>query len=149
MARGCALASAAVSAPAHCRILIADDNVDQLVTLSMLLESEGFDVVALAHAEDIVPIAKQVQPDVYLLDIGMPRCNGYDTAAKLRELFGSTPFLIAVTAYATPADRARAIRAGFDKHLAKPFHADELLACIGDYTASRGLCRSFPDAPSL
>lgn len=134
---------------AQCRILIADDNVDQLVTLSMLLESEGFDVVALAHAEEIVPTAKQVEPDVYLLDIGMPRCNGYEVAAKLRELFGSAPFLVAVTAYATPADRERAFRAGFDEHVAKPFHTDELLTCIADYVARRGLCRSFPDAPSL
>src|SRR5919205_3239523 len=149
MARGGALASAAMSAAARCRILIADDNVDQLVTLSMLLESEGFEVVALSQAEEIVATAKQVQPDVYLLDIGMPRCNGYDTATKLRELFGATPFLIAVTAYATPADRERAYRAGFDKHVAKPFDTSELVACIGEYTASRGFCRSFPDAPSL
>jgi CheY-like chemotaxis protein len=134
---------------APCRILIADDNVDQLVTLSMLLETEGFTVVPLAHAEDIVATAKQLQPDVYLLDIGMPRCNGYEVAAKLRELFGSTPFLVAVTAYATPADRERAYRAGFDEHLAKPFDTSELLACIAEYTASRGFCRSFPDAPSL
>jgi len=148
-ARRCASVLQRMSAAAQCRILIAEDNVDQLVTLSMLLESEGIQVVALAHAEDIIPTAKQVQPDVYLLDIGMPRCNGYDTAAKLRELFGSTPFLIAVTAYATPADRERAYRAGFDKHLAKPFHTSELVACIAEYTASRGSCRSFPDAPSL
>jgi CheY-like chemotaxis protein len=133
---------------ARCRVLIADDNVDQLVTLSMLLESEGFDVVALAHAEEIVATAKQVEPHVYLLDIGMPRCNGYEVAAKLRELFGSAPFLIAVTAYATPADRERAYRAGFDKHLAKPFLTEELLACMRDYTLSRAFCRSFPDAPS-
>ena len=138
-----------MSAAARCRILIADDNVDQLVTLSMLLESEGFEVVALAHAEEIVATAKQVEPDVYLLDIGMPRCNGYDTAAKLRQLFGSAPLLIAITAYATQADRERAYGAGFDRHLAKPFHASELVACIAEYIASRGLCRSFPDAPSL
>jgi CheY-like chemotaxis protein len=138
-----------MGAASQCRILIAEDNVDQLVTLSMLLEAEGFKVVALSHAEEIVATAKQVQPDVYLLDIGMPRCNGYDMAAKLRELFGPAPFLIAVTAYAAPADRERAYRAGFDKHLAKPFHTNELLALIGEYTASRGSCRSFPDASSL
>jgi len=109
------------------KVLIADDNKDHVLTLSTLLEGEGFDVKSVTEAEDILPLTESFRPDVCLLDIGMPRCDGYQTARKVRELHGRGPLLIAVTAYATERDRARAREAGFDLHVAKPFMAGELI----------------------
>jgi CheY-like chemotaxis protein len=109
------------------KVLIADDNADQVLTLSTLLEGEGFDVRSVSQAEQILPLTEAFRPHVCLLDIGMPRCDGYETAKRLREKFGSQATLIAVTAYATERDRVLARDAGFDLHIAKPFEAAELI----------------------
>lgn len=109
------------------KVLIADDNKDHVLTLSTLLEGEGFEVKCATEAEQILPLTDTFRPDVCLLDIGMPRCDGYETAKKLRHLYGRQNYLIAVTAYASERDRARAREAGFDLHVAKPFMAGELI----------------------
>lgn len=109
------------------KILIADDNSDHVLTLAVLLEGEGFAVKTACDAEEILPLAASFQPDVYLLDIGMPRCDGYQTARKLRQVYGAAPFLIAVTAYAGERDRERAREAGFDLHVGKPFEPGDLI----------------------
>ena len=118
------------------KVLIADDNVDHVLTLSALLEADGFDVKSAHRAEDILPLTRSFLPDVCLLDIGMPRCNGYETAKKLRAEFGAAPKLIAVTAYATERDRVTAREAGFDLHIAKPFESPELVAALGRLVAT-------------
>ena len=109
------------------KILIADDNVDHVLTLATLLEEEGFEVCSTTQAEEIVPLAESFGPQVCLLDIGMPRCDGYETARKLREKYGAEKTLIAVTAYAGAGDRAKAREAGFDLHIAKPFMPADLI----------------------
>lgn len=109
------------------KILIADDNADHVLTLSTLLEGEGFDVRTASQAEEILPLTESFRPDVCLLDIGMPRCDGYETARRLRQKYGAGSTLIAVTAYATERDRVLAREAGFDIHIAKPFMAAELI----------------------
>ena len=119
------------------KVLIADDNKDHVLTLSTLLEGEGFDVRSACEAEDIVPLAERFRPDVCLLDIGMPRCDGYETAKKLRRLYGRGSLLVAVTAYATERDRARAREAGFDLHIAKPFMAGELIDMLSALAKDR------------
>ena len=118
------------------KILIADDNADHVLTLSVLLEGEGFEVRTTTEAEDILPLAAGFQPEVFLLDIGMPRCDGYATAKKLRQVYGAAPVLIAVTAYATERDRAMARQAGFDLHIGKPFEPSELIDVL------RRVCRN-------
>ena len=119
------------------KVLIADDNVDHVMTLSALLEADGFDVRTAHRAEDILPLTRSFSPDVCLLDIGMPRCNGYETARRLRAEFGgASPKLIAVTAYASERDRASAREAGFDLHIAKPFESPELVAALGRLAAA-------------
>ena len=114
------------------KILIADDNRDHVLTLSTLLEGEGFDVRTALHAEEILPLTETFRPHVCLLDIGMPRCDGYETAKRLRQKYGRESLLIAVTAYATEKDRQRAREAGFDLHIAKPFMAGELIDLLTD-----------------
>jgi len=119
------------------KILIADDNSDHVLTLSVLLEGEGFEVRTTCEAEDILPLAASFQPDVCLLDIGMPRCDGYQTARKLRQVHGATPYLIAGTAYASERDRARAREAGFDLHIGKPFEPAELIDTLARLAQER------------
>jgi len=119
------------------KVLIADDNQDHVLTLSTLLEGEGFDVRAALQAEEILPLTESFRPDVCLLDIGMPRCDGYETARKLRHLYGRENLLIAVTAYASERDRARAREAGFDLHIAKPFMAGELIDLLSALSKER------------
>jgi len=119
------------------KILIADDNADHVLTLSVLLEGEGFEVRTACDPEEILPLAASFAPHVYLLDIGMPRCDGYQTAKKLRQLYGAAPVLIAVTAYASERDRERAREAGFDLHIGKPFEPAELIDTLSRLSQER------------
>jgi CheY-like chemotaxis protein len=66
------------------------------------------------------------QPDIALVDIGLPLLDGYQVAERLRAIFGARIFLIACTAYGRPEDRRRSWQAGFDVHLVKPVDLDEL-----------------------
>jgi signal transduction histidine kinase len=128
------LAEAAVERPAHHaaqasvvaaaaprRILVADDNRDAVETLQMLLQLDGHDVRVAYDGDQAVELAAQFTPDIALLDIGMPKRNGYDAARALRERFASSRMkLVAVTGWGQSNDRARALAAGFDHHLTKP-----------------------------
>jgi CheY-like chemotaxis protein len=84
--------------------------------------------------------------DVVLLDIGLPGVDGYELARRIRGRPGPQPYLIALTGYGRPEDRAAATRAGFDAHLAKPFRPDDLdrlLAGVPAAAAGPG-CRPDP-----
>ena len=77
----------------------------------------------------------QLQPDVVLLDIGLPGMNGYEVASALRRQPGGGPALIAITGYGQDADARRAAEAGFDRHLVKPVDADELEQVLAAVTS--------------
>jgi CheY-like chemotaxis protein len=116
------------------RILVADDNEDSAATLSMILELMGNDVRTARDGQDAVRIAGEFAPDVVLLDIGMPRMNGYDACRAIRRLprcEGAT--LVALTGWGQAQDREAARRAGFDRHLVKPLEPrmlEELVAAL-------------------
>jgi len=112
------------------RILVADDNRDQALTLVALLRADGHEARAVYDGHAALELASTFEPDVYLLDIGMPVMNGYELARALRERYGHRPLLIAVSAYAQAADRIAAELAGFDHHLAKPFAVERLIALL-------------------
>jgi CheY-like chemotaxis protein len=86
----------------------------------------------------VLEAAATFEPDIFLIDIGMPLLNGYDVARKLRERYGAAPTLIAITAYSQSADRIAAKIAGFDHHVAKPFKVDALLDLLKTVAPSRG-----------
>jgi DNA-binding response OmpR family regulator len=113
------------------RVLVVEDERDTLMTLGILLRSEGYDV-RLAHGADEVPAAmREFRPHVVLLDIGMPGRDGYEIARELKAtLKDLCPLLVAVTAYGTAADRARATESGFDHHVTKPYDPADLLAIL-------------------
>jgi signal transduction histidine kinase/CheY-like chemotaxis protein len=113
-------------------MVLADDNRDACVMLAELLRLQGH-VVHTAHdGVEAVALAEKVRPDVLVLDIGMPGLNGYEVARELRAApWGSAPLLVAATGWSQTQDRERALAAGFDAHLTKPFDPtalDELLA---------------------
>jgi CheY-like chemotaxis protein len=113
------------------RILVADDERDQAMTLALLLGDEGHDVREIYRGSEVLRAVRDFDPDVALIDIGMPGMTGYDAAREIRQVLGGTrPVLIAVTGWKQSSDRILARLAGFDHHLAKPFEPEALLALI-------------------
>ncbi|MEO7338734.1 MAG: ATP-binding protein, partial [Caldimonas sp.] len=113
------------------RVLLVDDNVDAVETLAELLRMEGYEVLATGSAEQALERVEGFAPQVAVLDIGLPKMNGFDLARALRanaRLLGVR--LIALTGYGRAPDRDRALEAGFDEHMVKPAPIDELLAKI-------------------
>jgi two-component system CheB/CheR fusion protein len=113
------------------RVLVVDDNFDSAETLTFLLKFEGHDV-RTAHAGDTaLEEASVFLPHVVVLDIGLPKLNGYEVARRLREQPETKKsFLIALTGYGQEEDRQRSIAAGFDYHLVKPVDPDNLQSLI-------------------
>ena len=112
-------------------VVIVEDNVDAGATLGEILELSGHRVRLARDARAGLALARELHPDVVLCDIGLPDMDGYDFARAVRRdaaLAGTR--LVAVTGYAQPEDRARALAAGFDAHLAKPPAIEELEAVL-------------------
>jgi signal transduction histidine kinase len=103
------------------RVLIVDDNEDSATVLGHLLKLWGHDVRTARDGRDALAAAHRWQPDVVLLDIGLPEMDGYEIARRLRADPGMAgAFLVAVTGYGQDEDRRRAREAGFDEHVVKP-----------------------------
>jgi CheY-like chemotaxis protein len=113
------------------RVLIADDERDQVTTLAAILNDEGHDVREVYRGTEVLRMIADFDPDVALVDIGMPGMTGYDVAREVREHYGKArPLLIAVTGWKKASDRILAQLAGFDHHLAKPFESHQLLELL-------------------
>jgi len=103
------------------RILVVDDNEDAADSLTMVLQLDGHEVACAYTAEDALVLAPAFRPEVALLDVGLPRMDGYELAQRMRALPGfERVHLVALTGYGRPGDRDRALAAGFDSHLVKP-----------------------------
>src|SRR6266850_7985504 len=101
-------------------ILIVEDNADARDALRMLLELDGHAVEAAGEGAEALDIARAKDPDIALIDIGLPGIDGYEVARRIRADGGKRPLLIALTGYGQPEDRRRASEAGFDSMLVKP-----------------------------
>jgi PAS domain S-box-containing protein len=103
------------------RVLVADDNADAAASLSMILDLHGHDVRTAYDGREALQIVETFQPDVALLDIGMPHVDGYDVCRRLRERPNGTDMVIvALTGWGQADDKERSEQAGFDRHLVKP-----------------------------
>ena len=121
------------------RIVVADDQPDSAELLARLLLAAGHRVVAIAHeGQEALDAIRMQQPDVAILDIGMPELYGYEVAKQVRKELIPGPYLVAVTGWGTEQDRADAIAAGFDAHLTKPAAWAELDALLRSYDANKG-----------
>ena len=101
-------------------MLVVDDNRDAADSLALLLVSDGHTVEVAYGPDDALNSVDRVQPDVVLLDIGMPGLDGHDVARILRARHGDDLLLIALTGYGQAQDRERSRNAGFNAHLVKP-----------------------------
>jgi PAS domain S-box-containing protein len=118
------------------RVLVVDDEPDTRAFLQKLLEGQGAVVTVAASAEEALRAIREAPPQVLISDIGLPDVDGYDLIRMIREDHSDgqrTLPAIALTAYARAEDRARALRAGYQAHLAKPVEANTLLTTIGSF----------------
>ncbi len=109
------------------KILIAEDNAANRELFRELLEARGYTVVEACDGPEALRMIEQAQPDLLLLDIGMPLLDGFAVVRAIREntLVAALPVL-AVTAYAMQGDRERILSSGFDGYLPKPINAKSL-----------------------
>lgn len=113
------------------RILVADDNADALESLATLLELGGHEVFTAANGALALESAERHMPEVALLDIGMPKLDGYEVARRIRaQPWGRQITLVALTGWGQDSDRKRSGEAGFDSHLVKPLDLDKLTVLL-------------------
>jgi CheY-like chemotaxis protein len=110
------------------RVVIADDERDTVMTLGILLRSEGFEVHLAGSGAEVGRVVAATRPHAVLLDIGMPDRSGHDVARELQGTYGARcPVLIAVTGRVSDADRKQAELSGFKHYFPKPYDPGELL----------------------
>src|SRR6266404_1118006 len=113
------------------RVAVVEDNEDARRALTDLLEGMGLTVLPAADGQEALRLAAEENPEVFVVDIGLPGMSGYDLARILRELPGTQKrLLIALTGYGTAEDKKRAAEAGFDYHLTKPADVDQLYRLV-------------------
>jgi signal transduction histidine kinase/DNA-binding response OmpR family regulator len=129
----------AVTVPRRGRILVVDDSEDGAAMLQAALELLGYEADVAHDGVAALDLFVREQPDVALLDIGLPVMDGYELAARLRALARGDRrlLLVAITGYGQARDRARAIDAGFDRHLVKPIEFDRLEQMLDEFMPAR------------
>jgi signal transduction histidine kinase/ActR/RegA family two-component response regulator len=129
------------------RVLVVDDNADATDMLNAALGNAGHIVRTAATASDALAVATDLEPEVAILDIGLPDMNGYELARHLRQSHAAMR-LIALTGYGQAADVAAAVSAGFDAHCAKPVMTAALLELIEECAAGHAAAHSASMKPS-
>jgi CheY-like chemotaxis protein len=130
--------------PMH--ILLIEDNDDIRGTLQDLLRTQGHKVDAARDGIEGLELAKKKPPEVAIIDIGLPRLDGFQVASRFRAEIAAPTVLIALSGYGQPEDRRRARDAGFDAHLVKPVSLNELLRVLARASGARGHTNPGPSA---
>ena len=118
------------------RIVVAEDDRDALMTLGILLRSEGFEVELLQRGHDVPGTVGTFRPHAVLLDLSTPDTNGYEVATEITQTYGNArPVLIAVTGPSNELDTQAAELCGFDHFVSKPYNPDSLLALLASLKA--------------
>ena len=127
------MTQSSLSADQAClRVLVVDDNHDAADTLAEVLEIMGCRTETAYDGLEGVEKAEQLRPDAVVLDLGMPRLNGYEACERIRaQPWGRHLRVVAVSGWGQQDDRRRSMQAGFDAHLVKPVAPEELLALLG------------------
>ena len=120
------------------RVLVAEDIPDAAEMMRVMIECMGHDVRVAADGVQAVAMAETFDPQVALLDIGMPRMDGYEAARRIRAALGRRVVLVALTGWGQEQDQQRAYAAGFDYHVTKPAEPDALESLIGSAGLPRG-----------
>lgn len=123
--------------PLPLRILIAEDLADLAESLAFMLRLQGYEVELASDGVAAIHLACVFRPDVALLDIGMPKLDGFEAAWYIRQKRGNDVRLIALTAWNREQDKARAAQAGFDLHLTKPVDLDLLMKLLAELAVEK------------
>ena len=115
------------------RILVVEDNMDNYELVRFILQRAGYDVFLAVNGRDGVDAARLQQPDMILMDLGMPEMDGWNAAEKIKSdpATKSIP-LYALSAYTLPSDRKRALDAGCDGYFTKPIHMQSFVDAINE-----------------
>ncbi len=115
-------------------ILIIEDNEQNLYLMQFLLEKNGYRIVSAKTGTDGIQMASNLVPDAVLLDIQLPGMNGYTVAAEIRKnrRLANTP-IIAVTSYAMPGDREKALAAGANAYIEKPINPETFVDQVREH----------------
>lgn len=112
------------------RVLVVDDHPDAAEVVCAFLRVLGHATCAATTGEAALREAEAFAPDLVIIDIGLPDLSGYEVARRLRVRLGPGVYLVAMTGWGQPADRASALAAGFDRHVVKPPDAAKLTELI-------------------
>ncbi|MGA9385655.1 MAG: response regulator [Candidatus Sulfotelmatobacter sp.] len=128
------------------RILVAEDNAVNRELLRELLEARGYAVSEACNGQEALQMIEKTEPELLLLDIGMPVLDGFGVIRKIRENPGlaSLP-VVAVTAYAMRGDRETILASGFDGYLSKPLNPTSLTAELDRLLTKQGTASANPD----
>jgi len=120
------------------KVLIVEDDPRNMRLLEMTLGGKGYTLLKATDGEEALDVAKKDRPDLIIMDIGLPKMNGFEVTGKLREnpAFTHTP-IIGLTAYAMKGDKERVIKAGCDAYLSKPVNTRELPGVIAGMLQQR------------
>jgi PAS domain S-box-containing protein len=120
------------------RVLVVDDNVDSAHTMEIYLNMEGHEVRMAHDGPSALELAREWQPEVLLLDIGLPGMTGYELAEALRqEPWAKASLFVAMTGWGQEEDKRRSLEAGFDRHMTKPLQLDDLLRLIRSHRMAK------------
>jgi CheY-like chemotaxis protein len=126
------------------RILVVDDNRDGADSMSMLLGSMGNDTRTAYDGEEAMAMAFDFSPDIILLDIGLPKLDGYETCRRIREQpWGKGIVIIACTGWEQDEDTDRSDEVGFDLRLVKPLEPATLMKLLTELEAAKARCQSW------
>ena len=118
------------------RVLIVDDDSDAVLALTLLLQTEGHEVKGVCTAAAAWNVIRKFDPDVVLLDIGLPDKSGYELAREFRRWYGVVrPAIIAVTGWNRASDKILSLLAGCDHHVGKPYDPQLLLGLLAPLAA--------------
>jgi phosphotransferase system HPr (HPr) family protein len=111
-------------------ILVVDDYNDTVESMAMWLKQYGHDVHVARDGYQAIEMARRQRPNYVLLDLGLPRLDGYQVASRLRQEMSAPPVIIAITGHGREEDRQRALAAGCDHHFLKPFDHSALIRLL-------------------
>jgi signal transduction histidine kinase/ActR/RegA family two-component response regulator len=119
-------------------VLVVDDHRDSADSLAMLLKAMGHEVDRAYDGEQAIELASKILPELILLDIGMPRMDGYETCRRMKaESWGAESVIVALTGWGQDEDRRKSRAAGFDHHLVKPVEIGDLVALMSTLDSRR------------
>lgn len=128
-----------INSPTTPTVLIVDDNADAADTLALLFAHLACEPAVAYSGADALLLGSSLQPDLVLLDLGMPGMDGFETARRIRETqWGKAIRIAAVTAWGDNATRARIAAAGMDAHHVKPLSIEEIAGIVNSLTTEPG-----------